>query len=51
MPDSTAVYKDKRSWRSEEHFDIKNGDVEFGVCPAGLLFCFGLVFPHHNALK
>jgi hypothetical protein len=27
--------KMKRSWRSEDSFDIRYGDVEFGVCPAG----------------
>ena len=30
-----AVNKDERSWRSKEHFDIRHGDAEFGVCPAG----------------
>ena len=35
----TAVNKDERSWRYEEHFDIRHGEAEFGVCPAG----FGLV--------
>jgi hypothetical protein len=37
-----AVNKAKRSWRSEEHFDIRHGDVEIWVCPA----CFGSIFPH-----
>ena len=32
-----AVNKDEKSWRSEEHFDIRHGDAEFGVCPAGFL--------------
>jgi hypothetical protein len=31
----TAVTKDERSWRSEEHFDIRHGDAESEVCPAG----------------
>jgi hypothetical protein len=45
MPDlSTAVNKNERSWRSEECFDIRCGDIQFGVCPAGFLSCFGLVF-------
>jgi hypothetical protein len=26
-----AANKAKRSWRSEEHFDIRHGDAEFGV--------------------
>jgi hypothetical protein len=30
----------KRSWRSEDCFDISHGDAEFGVCPAGFLSCF-----------
>jgi hypothetical protein len=36
--------KAKRSWRSEEHFDIKNGVATFGVCLAGFPSFFGLVF-------
>lgn len=27
-----AVNKAERSWRAEEHFDIKHGDAELGVC-------------------
>ena len=44
-----AVNKAERNWRSEEHFDIRHGDTEFGVCPAGLAFwfCFGLVFLYY----
>ena len=30
-----AVNKAERSWRSEEHFDIRHGDAESGVCPVG----------------
>lgn len=30
-----AVNKAERNWRSEEHFDIRYGDAEFGVCPVG----------------
>ena len=30
--------KAERSWRPEEHFDIRHGDAEFGDCSAG----FGL---------
>jgi hypothetical protein len=42
-----AVNKNERSWRSEEHFYIKDGNTKFGVCPTGFLFCSGLVFPHY----
>ena len=28
-----------RAWRSEEHFDIRHGDAEFGVCPVGFQSC------------
>ena len=31
----------KRSWRSEDCFDIYHEDAKFGVCPAGFLSCFG----------
>ena len=30
-----AVNKSERSWKSEEHFDIRHGDAQLGVCPAG----------------
>ena len=42
-----SVKKAERSWRSEEHFDIRLGDEEFGVCPAVFQFCFGPVYPHY----
>lgn len=43
-----VVNKSERNWRSEECFDIRHGDIAFGVCPAGfLLSFFGLVFPHY----
>ena len=29
------VNKTERNWRREEHFGIRFGDAEFGVCPAG----------------
>lgn len=29
------VNKIERSWRSVEHFDIRHGEAEFGVFPAG----------------
>jgi hypothetical protein len=31
-----------RSWRSENCFDNRHVDAEFGVCPAGFLFNLGL---------
>ena len=34
----TAVNNGERKWRSEEHFDIRHGDAEFGVCPDVLLW-------------
>ena len=33
-----AVNKDEKG---VEIFDIRQGDAEFGVCPAGFLSCFG----------
>ena len=33
--------KMKREWRSENYFDIRHEDAEFGVCPAGFLSYFG----------
>ena len=29
-----AVNKAERSWRSEEHFEIRHGDADFGISPA-----------------
>ena len=40
-----AVNKTKRSWRSEECFDIRHGGAEFRVSQPGFLSCFGPVFP------
>ena len=40
-----AVNKAERNQRSEEHFDIRHGDAEFGICPAGFRPCCGPVFP------
>ena len=39
--------KAERRWRSEECFDIRHEDAEFGVCPAEFWSCFGPVFPHY----
>jgi hypothetical protein len=33
--------KMRKEWRSEDCFDIRHGDAEFGVCPAGFQTCFG----------
>jgi hypothetical protein len=30
-----AVNKAEKRWRSEDLFDIRHEDAEFGVCPAG----------------
>ena len=45
-----VVNKAERGWRSEEHFDIRHGDAEFGICPTGFWFCFGPVFSHYVPL-
>ena len=37
----------ERSWRTKEHFDIRHGDAQFGVCPAGFQSYFGPVFPYY----
>jgi hypothetical protein len=42
MPDlPTAVNKDERSWRPEDHFDIGHENIEFGF--AQVVFCLALV--------
>ena len=41
-----VVNKAKRNWSSNEHFGIRHGDAEFGVCPAGFQYCSCPVFPH-----
>jgi hypothetical protein len=46
-----AVNKDEKSWRSEECFDIRHGDAEFGVCPAGFWSCCGPIFSHYDVLE
>ena len=42
-----AVNKAERSWRSEEHFEIRHGDAELVVYLASFWSCFGPVFPHY----
>ena len=42
-----AVKKAERSWRAEGQFDIRHGDAESGVCPAGFQFYFGPAFPSY----
>ena len=42
-----AVNKAERSWRSEECFDIRHGDVEFRVCTAEFHCFLDPVFPHN----
>jgi hypothetical protein len=46
----TAVNKDERNWRSEEHFDLTCGDVEFAVWAAGFWSCFVPEFPYYDVL-
>ena len=41
------VKKAERTWRSEEHFDIRHGDAEFGICPAAFWHCFVPILPHY----
>ena len=38
------INKAEGTWRPEEHFDIRHGDAEFGVCPASFQSCFALAF-------
>ena len=45
-----AINKVKWSWRSEELFDIRHGDAEFGVFPDNFQSCFGPVFPHYASV-
>ena len=46
-----CVVVNKAIWnyRSEEHFDIRHGDAEFGICPAvfslALIQCFLTMSP------
>jgi hypothetical protein len=47
QPMKKAVNNAESSWRSKEHFDIRHGDAEFGVCPADFWSCFGSVFSHY----
>ena len=44
-----ALKKAERSWRSEEHFDIRRGVEEFEACLDGFWSCFGSVFPPYVA--
>ena len=46
MPDH-AVNKAECNWRSEERFDIRHGDTEFGACPDDFQSCFAPGFPHY----
>ena len=39
-----VVNKDEKTWISEESFDIRHKDIEFGVYPADFQSCFVLVF-------
>lgn len=44
MRERISVNKAERSWGSEEHFDIRDEDAEFGVCSDCFGSCFGPVF-------
>lgn len=41
-----TVNKAERDQGSEECFDLRHGDAELGVYPAGFQSGFGLVFPN-----
>jgi hypothetical protein len=43
---SGTIKTAEKTWRCEACFDIRYGDVEFGVCLARFWSCFGPVFPH-----
>jgi hypothetical protein len=45
-----AVNKVEKSWRSEDCFDIRHGDAEFGVYTAVFWSCFCPVFPLSSLL-
>ena len=40
-----AVHKAEGSWTSEELFDIRHGDAEFGVGLASFQSCFATILP------
>lgn len=42
-----TVSKSGRSWKSEEHCDIRHEDAEFGVFSAGFQAYFAPVFCHY----
>ena len=42
-----TVSKAGRSWKSEEHCDIRHENADFGVFSAGFQSYFGPVFPHY----
>ena len=46
-----VVNKAEKSWRSEEHLDLKQRWCRVWVCQAGFLSCFGPVFPYHGILE
>lgn len=42
-----AVNEAERSWRFEEHLDMRHVGAEIGVNHAGFRSCFCLIFPHY----
>ena len=47
---NVSVNMVERIWRHEEHFDIRLGDITFGVFSACLGSCFSPVFSHYSLL-
>ena len=43
-----VVNKAERNWRSEECFDIRHGDTEFGVCTVSSWSYLGPVSSHYD---
>ena len=41
------VNKAERYWKTEEHFEIRHGDAEFGIFTEGYWSWFGAVFTHY----
>lgn len=39
------ILKGVKRPESEEHFDVRHGDTQFEVCPAGLQSCVSPIFP------
>jgi hypothetical protein len=46
-----SVNKVRRRWRSEERFDIRHRDTEFGICPAGFQSRLGILLGEKAGMK